>query len=59
MTSNCMTNMSVVEQEVYDVSEYFGEACILGSWALDPEIDEALSKFRITNDLDSRFCAIF
>ena len=55
MESYCINDLSVVEQDIYDVSRYFEAACIPGSWAPDPKTDQILSKFRslIPDALDS------
>lgn len=41
----CNDNLTVVENEVKNLGQFFGKACRPGEWAAERSIDSALSKY--------------
>ena len=43
MKMHCRYGLSVIEQDLYDISQHFSEACIPGQWSPDAYTDKLLS----------------
>lgn len=42
----CQDNVTVIENEIKSLRDFFGKACRPGEWAADGSIDQELSKSR-------------